>query len=94
MAGVSIRVHSGAIHFVVAVLADSLEPKTWLAKERTNTYGGVYIWSDHGAMEAYKQTDIYKGMQANPHFENVTVTDFAVVESATRVTRGPAQAAA
>jgi hypothetical protein len=45
-------------------------------------------------MEAYKQTDIYKGMLANPHFENVTVTDFAVVESATRVTRGPAQAAA
>jgi hypothetical protein len=68
--------------------------KTWIANAETNTYGGVYIWSDRGAMEAYKQTDIYKGMQANPHFENVTITDFAVVESATRVTRGPAQAAA
>ena len=67
--------------------------KTWLANGETNTYGGVYLWQDRGSMEAYKQTDIYKGMQANPHFENVTVTDFAVVENATRVTRGPAEAA-
>ena len=65
-----------------------LVSKTWLANKETNTYGGVYVWSDRGAMEAYKETDIYKGMQANPHFENVTITDFAVVESATRVTRG------
>jgi quinol monooxygenase YgiN len=67
--------------------------KTWLANKETNTYGGVYVWSDRGAMEAYKQTDIYKGMQTNPHFANVTVSDFAVVENATRVTRGPAEAA-
>ena len=45
-------------------------------------------------MKAYKETNIYKGMQANPHFENVTVTDFAVVESATRVTRGHVPSAA
>ena len=67
--------------------------KTWLANRETNTYGGVYVWNDRGAMEAYKETDIYKGMQANPHVENVTTTDFAVVENATRVTRGPAEAA-
>ena len=71
-----------------------LVSKTWLASKVTNTYGGVYVWSDRGAMEAYKDSDIYKGMQANPHFENVTVTDFAVVENATRVTRGPARVAA
>jgi quinol monooxygenase YgiN len=71
-----------------------LVSKTWLANERTNTYGGVYIWSDREAMEAYKQTDIYKGMQANPHFENVTVTDFAIVEGATRLTRGHVEVAA
>ena len=71
-----------------------LVSKTWLANAATNTYGGVYVWSDRGAMEAYKETDIYKGMQANPHFENVTVTDFPVVENATRATRGPIEAAA
>jgi hypothetical protein len=71
-----------------------LVSKTWLANAETNTYGGVYVWSDRGAMEAYKETDIYKGTQTNPHFENLTVTDFAVVENATRATRGPIEAAA
>jgi hypothetical protein len=71
-----------------------LVSKTWLANGETNTYGGVYVFSDREAMEAYKQTDIYKGMQANSHFENVTVTDFAVVENATRTTRGHIEVAA
>jgi len=71
-----------------------LVSKTWLVNKETNTYGGVYVWSDRGAMEAYKQSDIYEGMSTNPHFENVTVTDFAVVEGATRVTRGPVKVAA
>src|ERR687897_1130237 len=66
--------------------------KTWLANAETNTYGGVYFWADREAMEAYRETDIYKGIQANPHFENITVTDFAVVENATRVTRGHVEA--
>jgi len=65
--------------------------KTRLANAESNTYGGVYVWSDRRTMEAYKETDIYKGMRANPHFENVTITDFAVVEGATRVTRGPVE---
>lgn len=64
--------------------------KTWLANSETNTYGGVYLWNDREAMEAYKHTDIYKGMLANPHFENVRVKDFAVLENPTRITRGPA----
>jgi Putative mono-oxygenase ydhR len=71
-----------------------LVSKTWLANAETNTYGGVYVWSDRGAMEAYKETEIYKGLQANSHFENVTATDFAIVEGATRVTRGHVEVAA
>ena len=68
--------------------------KTWLANAETNTYGGVYVWSDRGAMEAYKETDIYKGMEANPHFENFSVRDFAILEEPTRTTHGLAGIAA
>ena len=71
-----------------------LVSKTWLADPETNTYGGVYVWQDREAMEAYKQTDIYKGMLANPHFGRVIVKDFAVLESPTRITRGLAAVAA
>ena len=71
-----------------------LVSKTWLADGETNTYGGVYVWRDREAMEAYKETDIYKGIGANPNFVNITAKDFAVMEAPTRVTRGPVEAAA
>ena len=67
-----------------------LVSKTWLANQDTNTYGGVYVWQDRAAMEAYAATDIFKGMATNPHFDNLTVRDFAVLENPTRVTSGPA----
>ncbi len=35
-------------------------------------------------METYKQTDIYKGMLANPHFGYFTVAGFAVLGSPPR----------
>jgi quinol monooxygenase YgiN len=94
--GISEEDYRGLVEPIAPAFAvlPGLISKTWLANKETNTYGGMHVWSDREAMEAYKQTDIYKGMQANPHFENVTVTDFAVVENATRVTRGHVEVAA
>ena len=71
-----------------------LVSKTWLANPEANTYGGVYVWQSREAMENYKESDIYKGIGANPHFADVTVKDFAVLEGPTHVTRGPVEAAA
>jgi heme-degrading monooxygenase HmoA len=68
--------------------------KTWLADPETNTYGGVYVWRDLQAMEDYTGTDLYKGMLANSHFDDITVRDFAVLENPTRVTRGTTEVAA
>ena len=65
-----------------------LVSKTWLANPETNTYGGVYVWRSREAMEDYKRTDIYQGMLANPHLDEVVSKDFAVLENPTRVTRG------
>lgn len=69
-----------------------LVSKTWLADAETNTYGGVYVWQDRQAMQDYKETDIYKGMQTNPHFGDIVTRDFAVLEGPTRITRGLAAA--
>ncbi len=71
-----------------------LVSKTWLSNPKTNTYGGVYLWRDREAMENYATTDIYQGMLANPHFDNVTVEDFAVLAHPTSITRGSGEAAA
>lgn len=62
--------------------------KSWLADSETNTYGGVYYWRDREALEGYKKTEIFQGMLGSPHFEDVTVKDFAVVEGPSRITNG------
>lgn len=67
--------------------------KTWLADPQNNTYGGVYFWRDRRAMEAYTETDIYRGMISNPHFEGITVRSFSAMEEPTRITRGLSEVA-
>ncbi len=43
-------------------------------------------------MEGYAQTDVFKGMAANPYFKDFTVRDFDALEGPTRITRGLAAA--
>jgi heme-degrading monooxygenase HmoA len=71
-----------------------LVSKTWLVDAETNTYGGVYVWRSREASEDYKETDIYKGMEGNPQFENFAVREFAVLEGPTRTTGGLAEVSA
>ena len=94
--GISEENYLGLAETIAPAFSDlpGLVSKTWLADSETNTYGGVYVWRDREAMEAYKQTDIFKGIGNNPYFANIAVKDFAVMESPTRVTRGPVEAAA
>ena len=65
-----------------------LVSKVWLADPPRNTYGGVYTWRDRRAMETYMNSDLFKGVAANPHLANITSKDFAVMEGPTRVTHG------
>jgi antibiotic biosynthesis monooxygenase (ABM) superfamily enzyme len=65
-----------------------LSSKVWLADAATNTYGGVYLWQDREAMEAFLHSDIVKAVAADPSRANLTVKDFAIAEDLSRVTRG------
>ena len=67
-------------------LITGLMSKIWLADESTNTYGGVYIWRDRGAMEAFVNGDLFRGFTADPHVSNLTSRDFRVLEAPTSVT--------
>ena len=68
--------------------------KVWLADEAANTYGGVYFWKDSQAMETYAQGDIFNAIATNPHFVNITATDYGIVEGPTVACRGLAAAVA
>jgi hypothetical protein len=64
-----------------------LRAKAWLANPSTNTYGGVYAWESHEAMETYLSGPIFGGLLANRGISHVTTRDFAVLERPTEITR-------
>ena len=78
------------------VFADvpGLVSKTWLADETTNTYGGIYTWTDRAAMEAFASSDLFKSVAANPSFANITSRDFSILAGPTAITQPRIGAAA
>ena len=66
--------------------------KIWLADVDKNTYGGVYIWEDAAAMQAYLASDLGKGVVGNPNFANLTSRDFEVLSGPTSSSGGPVAA--
>ena len=81
---------------VAPAIADvpGLISKVFLASPETNTYGGVYSWRDRPSMESYLQSDIFRGLAANPNLVGVESHAFGVFERPTEITRGLATVAA
>ena len=69
-------------------LLPGLEAKYWLSDPERNIYGGVYLWRDRAAMEAYRETGLFAQLTNNTHFTQLTVRDFALFERPTRMTHG------
>ncbi len=68
--------------------------KVWLADREANTFGGVYLWRDEQALRSYQATELFQTVIQNPHFANITVREFGVLEGPTRVTNGAPVASA
>jgi Putative mono-oxygenase ydhR len=65
-----------------------LTAKLWLADRATNTYGGVYIFSDTDAQEAYANSELFAAVAGNPNLTGLTSRAFDVLAGPTAVTRG------
>lgn len=68
--------------------------KVWLADEATNTYGGVYLWRDRAAMEAFLKTDLFRAVVTHPNLAAITSRDFGILPGPSAVTRGAEAVAA
>ena len=55
-------------------------------------YGGVYIWQDAAAMQAYLPSDLGKGVTGNPSFANPTSSGFEILSGPTTSSGGPVAA--
>jgi hypothetical protein len=74
-----------------AVAADfndwvGLTAKVWLHDARTGTYGGAYLFSDQEAADASRATDLFRGMESNPAFTDLSVQEYGVIEDLTAIT--------
>jgi hypothetical protein len=60
--------------------------KVWIADRAAGTYGGVYLFADRQAADRSRDTDLYRGMAANPAFADLSVREFDVLDEATAIT--------
>lgn len=60
--------------------------KTWLAEPATNTYGGVYLFRDRAALEAYLASDLCRSLRETPAFADLSAEVFGVLEEPSGVT--------
>ncbi len=68
--------------------------KLWIKNADSQIYGGVYLFRDRDALEQFKRSDLFKGVQTHPNLTNVTAAAFELQEAPTRVTHGLAAAMA
>ncbi len=62
--------------------------KVWLADPDTNTYGGVYVFASRDAAQASRDTAVFGGLLDSPHFAELSIREFAVLDGPTAVTGG------
>jgi hypothetical protein len=71
-----------------------LVSKVWLADRATGVYGGVYVFENGAAVDAYLASDLLAQVAANPGLVDISAHRFEVMSEPTAITRGLATAAA
>ncbi|HEU5161852.1 MAG TPA: YdhR family protein [Thermoanaerobaculia bacterium] len=64
--------------------------KVWLMNEPAGEAGGIYLFEDERAVQAYLQGPIVASLKASPAVSDISAKTFDVLETHTAVTRGPA----
>lgn len=63
-----------------------LAAKVWLADSASKAYGGVYLFKDSDAADAYLASDLFHRLVDTPGLRDVTVHKYGVLERPTNVT--------
>ena len=59
--------------------------KLWLANDESGTYGGVYLFRDHDALEDFLHSPLWRTVLGNPHLADVQAETFGIQETPTRI---------
>jgi len=60
--------------------------KLWLSDPNGVTVGGIYTFEDAASCAAYRESELFAGVLANPDFSDFSMAEFEVMEAASRIT--------
>lgn len=67
--------------------------KVWLMNEAEHEAGGIYLFESEAAAQSYLAGPIVAALKASPAVSNISAKLFDVLESHTKITRGPVKQA-
>jgi hypothetical protein len=67
--------------------------KWWLCDTASGTFGGVYLFASQHDADRSRETDLFRGMLADPALKDVTVREYDVLDAPTAITAPRSQAA-
>ena len=92
---VTFRTHASQEQFTAALAenapvfaeVDGLQVKVWIADPESGTYGGIYLFGDRTALDAYLESDLFAGILAEPSFEGTSWRCYQVLDELTARTQ-------
>ena len=63
--------------------------KIWLMNEKEHTAGGIYLFENEAAVQAYMAGPMVAAMMASPVLSNIDAKVFDMLKNHTAITRGP-----
>src|SRR5437764_11093063 len=60
--------------------------KWWLADPTTGAYGGVYLFASRDDADRSRESELFRGMFANPAMRDVAVAEYDVLDAPTAIT--------
>ena len=68
---------------------DGLVWKVWIINKEAKEAGGIYLFKNAAAVDAYMSGEIVAGIASNPKFTNISAKQFDAMESISSITRAP-----
>lgn len=65
--------------------------KIWMINKDESEAGGIYMFEDGAALQAFLESDLAAAVTSHPALREFSVKPFKVMEEQTAITRGPVQ---
>jgi len=76
-----------AEHAPLFAEVDGLLTKIWIADSESGTKGGIYLFADRNALDAYLESDLFASIVAEPSFEGTSWRSYHVLDELTAGTQ-------